>query len=548
MNERNFLKTTMRYLPFSLLFILLLLTTASGQIRSIVREQAEQAARRGIWNEQSWDSLNVLLAPDGSRSPGHRAPLRSTTSADSCRVRGIVYGWHPYWQGTAYNDYDFSLLSDVCYFSCEVDPATGSYLSVHNWKTTSLVDRAKEAGCRVHLCVTLFEDHARFLSNTLSRNRLIDTLIALVRLRQADGVNIDFEALPSSQRSPFASFMIDLADRFHSSIPGSQVSIALPAVDWSNVFDVAAMTPHVDLFIIMGYDYHWRGADYAGPVSPRNSGSLWSPYDVTRSINAWLSQGIPSTRLCLGVPYYGYDWGTVDSTVVAMTTGSGSAVPFATATAKAGIHGRRWEEESSTPYYVYRTDTTWRECWYDDEVSLGMKYDLVLMKQLAGIGIWALGYDAGREELWRALTDHLSDCARTPCEGSFTDMGGPAGNYYNDDDFTWTIAPEGARRVRLAFNSFSIADDTLWIHDGRSRAAPLIGIWTSQNSPGIVLAPSGAMTIRFKSNDRNVSWGWTSRWLCEAESSGVQESPVPGEMHLSGRPGRRVSPDNGSRR
>lgn len=511
----------MRISSPSLILLIFIATTMMlrAQQVSIMQEEWEAKRAMGIEGEQAWDSVNRQR---GSVEGFPNESLASLQSAETCRVQGVVYGWHPYWQGTAYTDYDFSLLSDVCYFSYEVDPATGSYTSIHSWKTTGLVEKAKASGCRVHLCVTLFSGHATFFSNTVSRARLIDSLVALVKLRDADGVNIDFEGVPSSEKERFISFIGELGDRFHSDVPGSQVSIAIPAVDWSNVYDVAAMSTSVDLFIIMGYDYHWRSSTNAGPVSPKNSGSIWSPYDVTRSINRYLERGVKASKLCLGLPYYGYEWGTTDSSIGASTTGSGSAVTYAQAVAKASAYGRKWEAESSTPYIVYRSDTAWKECWYDDDESLGAKYDLVRMKGLAGVGIWALGYDAGRGELWEALRAHLSDCAAASCEGTFTDMGGPGGNYYADDDFVWTIAPSGATRVTLSFYSFSIADDSLWIYDGDGVDAPLIGSWSEQNSPGNVTSSSGSITIRFKSNATLASWGWIANWNCDLQPGGIE--------------------------
>ena len=46
---------------------------------------------------------------------------------------------------------------------------------------------------------------------------------------------------------------------------------------------------------------------------------------------------------------------------------------------------------------------TWRELYYDDAASLGLKYDLVNGRGLRGAGIWALGYDGASRDLWNVL-------------------------------------------------------------------------------------------------------------------------------------------------
>ncbi|MBS1914224.1 MAG: T9SS type A sorting domain-containing protein [Bacteroidetes bacterium] len=483
----------------------------AGAMSSAHHEQMQQFGRRDIGNEAGWDSLNGSLYHSDAMQRGRRCSLGTS----------VVFGWNPYWTGTAYTGYDYSLLSDVCYFSYEVDPSTGGYSNIHSWKTTDLVPFAKAAGTRVHLCATLFANHQQLLGNTANRERLIDSLIALVRLRAADGVNIDFEGVPASQRDPLAGFMVDLGNRFHQELPGSRISIALPAVDWSNAFDVATMAAAVDLFIIMGYDYHWAGSSDAGPVAPKNSGARWTQYDATRSVNYYLAKGLTPAKLCLGVPYYGYEWPTAADTAGSAAQGTGTAVLYSTARAQAALLGRVWEPQSSAPYYAHRADSSWRVCFYDDGESLRMKYDMVKMKRLAGIGIWALGYDGQNPELWDAIRDVFTDCASSPCAGTFSDMGGPAGNYYADESYAFTIAPEGATSVTLAFNSFNVADDRLSIFDGRDTGAALIGRYSGTSSPGIVTGHSGALTLAFVSNGAVQSWGWTSAWACSSGPSAV---------------------------
>lgn len=475
---------------------------------SITQQESERFGQIPVMTEQEWDAVNGYSS----------TPTLFPTQA--CTLRRIVFGWHPYWMGTAYNDYDFSLLSDISYFSYEVDTATGGYRTIHNWLTTDLLPKAQQAGVRVNLCVTLFAGHSAVLGNPTRRKILVDNLVSLVQQRGGNGVNIDFEGMAASQRTNFTAFITELSAAFHAAIPNSQVSIAVPAVDWNNVMDAAALSASADLLIIMGYDYHWSTAPNTGPVSPKNNGAFWNPYDVTRSINNYLAKGVPPEKLCLGIPYYGYDWAAADSTPSAATKATGKAVLFSNAVQNVATHGRRWDLHSSTPYYVYQLDSIWHQCWYDDAESLRKKYELTEMKRLAGVGIWALGYDGNRKDLWELLQENFTTCAVSPCSGEFSDMGGPTGNYYNRERWTHTIAPADAKQVALSFNSFSVADDRLSIYDGRDTAAPLLGRFTGANNPGTIIATSGAMTLAFESNDTGVSWGWRADWECSSQPSG----------------------------
>ena len=478
--------------------------TINGQSIISIHESQNKAFRdvAPFATEQQWDSINQYH------------PQKRTKNVAQCKLKKVVFGWHPYWSGTYYNDYDFSMLTDIAYFSYEVDPTTGNYSTIHSWKTTTLFDLAKAAGTRVSLAVTLFSGHGTFFGNPLSCQTLIDSLISLVKLKDAQGVNIDFEAVPASQRNNLTNFMKDLGTRFHMAIPGSVVSIALPSVDWRNAFDVMNMLPYVDLFIIMGYDYYYGGSAHAGPVSPKNSGALWSPYDVTRSVRNYLQIGVPAGKLCLGVPYYGYDWPTSDNSINASTTGTGTAVLYKNAVATALDQGRFWDRNASVPYYTYTSGTNWRQCWYDDETSLGFKYDMVNMYNIGGIGIWALGYDRTRPELWNLLKEKFSSCGNTNCSGYFTDMGGPEGNYFSGDDYTFTLSQNSVSKISTSFTDFNLTtSDTLFVFQGASVNSPVIGKYSGQENPGTITSDTNAITFRFVSQSQAKS-GWQAFWTC----------------------------------
>ncbi|MES2766583.1 MAG: glycosyl hydrolase family 18 protein [Bacteroidota bacterium] len=332
-----------------------------------------------------------------------------------------VFGWNPYWMDTAYKKFDYSTLSTVGYFSYEVDTATGSYSTVRFWKTTQLIPIAHAAGTKVVLTVTNFgnANNQAVLKSPKKRRTMIDSLVSLVKLRNADGVNIDFEAITDQTlRDSLTIFLKDLSVDFHTKIPGSEVSIALPAVDWSRIFDVLAYEKFLDYALIMGYDYHWSTSPIAGPVAPLKSSSLWGANSVTKSVETYLSKGISPQKLLLAVPYYGFEWPTDGKKIRANTTGPGKSYTYANAEPRAQQFGKLWDDASQTPYYKV---SEFAEGWYDDRASLALKYDLILEKNLGGVGIWALGYDGDKPELNELLKEKFG--SQTNIEDDFKNDG-----------------------------------------------------------------------------------------------------------------------------
>jgi len=437
-----------------------------------------------------------------------------------CTLEKDVYGWHPYWIGSAYNNYDWDNLSTLSYFSYEVNPATGNYNSIHSWRTSNAITTAQANGVRVELCVTNFggTNNTTFLTNPTARQTLIDSLISLVAFRNADGVNIDFEGVPGSQRNNYTTFLQDLSTQLKAARPGATLSMALFAVDWNNVFDIPNLVGYVDQFIIMGYDYYYSGSSDAGPTAPLYSGSIWWAFNLKRTVLYYLNEGVPSNQLLVGLPYFGMEWNTAANTYPSTNTGYISARTFAYAENNyQGTYPRTYDEHSQSVAYIFQSGGLWRQSWVDDEESLGEKMDLVRHHDLGGIGIWALGYDNGRTELWNAIEERFSDCAAPYCSDTLYDTGGPLGNYRNNEDYTFTIQSPAGQSVTATFLSFDLETnfDYLYVYDGPTTAATLLGQFDGNVPPGPFTSTGDALTFRFDSDGATLAAGWELAWECD---------------------------------
>ncbi|MCU0432783.1 MAG: glycosyl hydrolase family 18 protein [Bacteroidia bacterium] len=513
----------MRYFLLSL-FCIALTHTYAQQI-SEMQQQSQQYAALGAHNDFYWDSLRV--AGGGTNSVAVFAPAQTT---QSCTLTRRVFGWHPYWVGSVYNNYQWNLLSDLCYFDYAVSPTTGNNTNASfQWNTSAAVTAAINNNVDVHICATLFGSHSTFLNSTTAKQTFITNIISLLQARGGKGVNIDFEGMASSDRNAFTAFIAQLKTQLTTAIPGSEVSMALYAVDWGNVFDIAALTPNVDAFIIMGYDYYWSGSTTAGPNDPLYNFQTSYNYTLSRSITFYLRQGMPSNKLLLGLPYYGREWETVSSAVPSATTGNFTAsrtYEVVRTNANNYYNTQLWEANSFTPYFTYQLAGNWRQCFINDGNSMRSRFDMVNQRNLGGIGIWALGYDNGYMDYWNAIEDRLSSCAVVPCSDTIWDMGGPTRNYYDGESYTYTIAPAGAYRVQLVFSSFDVETnfDSLFLYDGPTAASPLIGSYTGTNSPGTIISSGSTLTLRLKSDNATTRPGYTAVWTCLADTIVPQTS------------------------
>ena len=326
-------------------------------------------------------------------------------------TRGMLkdyYGYLPYWTDTIYYHYfQMDLLTHIAYFSIEINPVDGGLGPIPNQGNfLNILDYAHTEGVKVHMTFIIFGSASvsSFLNNAAARNSAIAAISDFTANYGIEGANIDFEFVTSSVRDSFNLFISDLASTLWNHPQGrKELYLATMAVpEWYPGYDVVYLSEHSDGLFIMGYDFHWSGSSFAGPVSPCIPSSFWGEYCVAKSIGSYKTLGVSVSKIILGLPYYGYDWTTVSGDSGSATTGSGSGVIYYYAFENANIHGRLWDEHSWTPWYRYYT-TEWHQCWYDDSVSLDIKFGMVNDSLLQGAGCWALGYDRTHDHLWNTI-------------------------------------------------------------------------------------------------------------------------------------------------
>jgi len=506
----------MKIFKLGILLILLINSGYSqqyGNFKSIHQEQLEYYNQLGNSTADFYESSIKHSEKSFTRS--------------GCNLNKVVYGWHPYWVGSVFYNYDWNLLSHFSFFSYEVNPIDGEPITTHGWSTSAAVDSALASGnTKVTLTVTLFSDHATFFSSTTSQQTLISNLINLVQSRGAHGVNIDIEGLPSAYKIDFSYFMVNLANQMHAAIPGSEVSTVLYAVDWSNVFDFSLMEPAVDHYIVMGYAYYYQGSSNTGPCDPLyHFGSNYN-YSLSRSITYYLDKGCPADKLIMGLPYYGYQWPTSSLNVPSSTTGSGTAKTYKQV--KNNVSGfyssanHQYDQDSYTDIYTFN-DNGFQQCFITKENGFRKRLEHIERSGIGGIGIWALGYDDGYNDFWDGINDYLTDCYVDSCNGTIHDFGGPYKDYYDDEDYTWTINPDSATSLDIDFTFFDVElnYDYLYIYDGLDINSPQItgSPFTGMNSPGSFTTSTGAVTFRFYSDGATVNPGFEANYTCSYDQS-----------------------------
>jgi spore germination protein YaaH len=328
------------------------------------------------------------------------APRKSRGFIGTATQTHTILGFHPYWMGTKYLAYDWSTLHTVVFFALEIS-ATGSITNAHSWPWTNLVTHAHNNNARILVAATQFSssDLAVLLGSATNRAAAVASIVNAMVAGNADGVCLDFEAIPGSRKQQYVDFASELRTAMTITYPQSQLIITTPAVDWNNAYDFDELAAQSDYLLLMAYDYHWTGSTTSGPVAPLAG---WGTYNVDWSIQDHLTWGAPAAKLLLGVPYYGYRWDTSTDLPAASTTPPGTALTYGTVQPMISAQEEIWDAVSQTPW-LRTQNPGWQQIWFDDAQSLLAKYQAVQSEGLAGVGIWALGYDDPYTELWNML-------------------------------------------------------------------------------------------------------------------------------------------------
>ena len=237
-----------------------------------------------------------------------------------------------------------------------------------------------------------------FFRNQRAQDLFIARLIAYSKIYDLDGINVDFEGLNEADRDAFTRFMAKLSQALRQEGLVVSVDVFIPAnTKSSRSHDRAALARYVDYVMLMAYDEHWRTA--------KTSGSVASMPWVTKAVERSLAEGVPASKLVLGVPFYMRRWEETPA-------GDGVRVKSYTLTMaeaenlsqKTGA-AMKWLEAAGQHYFSYSAGGKTNKVWVENADSIGRKLDLVLKHKLAGMAGWRRGHE--KPELWTKIGQML---------------------------------------------------------------------------------------------------------------------------------------------
>lgn len=260
--------------------------------------------------------------------------------------------------------------------------ADGSLVSIDD---VQLIDMAESQNVGPIMAVTNMDESGfdselvhTILNDQEIQNILIDNILEIVALKNYYGVNIDFEYINPSDKELYNEFIRKISNILHDNNYILVTSLApktskdQPGILYE-AHDYAVHGEQADFIILMTYEW---GYSYGPPmaVAPLNQVERVLRYAVTE---------IPSEKILMGIPNYGYDWNLpYEKGTRATSLGNEEAINLAI-TKNAPIE---FDETAMTPYFYYNNNSN--VVWFEDARSIAAKLSLVTKYDLGGVSYW----------------------------------------------------------------------------------------------------------------------------------------------------------------
>ena len=237
------------------------------------------------------------------------------------------------------------------------------------------------------------------LSSSELQETTITNILAVMKEKGYQGLNIDFENVYPADREHYNQFLQLAVDRLHPL--GYSVSSALAPKTSSEqkgllyeAHDYEAHGRIVDFVVLMTYEWGYRKGP-AQAISPINQIKKVLDYAVTV---------IPRDKILFGFQIYARDW------LLPFVQGSEAETFSAQEAVRRAIQNQvaiQYDTKAQAPFFRYADEQgRTHEVWFEDARSAQAKFNMVKDYKLRGISYWVLGYPFPQN--WLLLEDNFT--------------------------------------------------------------------------------------------------------------------------------------------
>lgn len=285
--------------------------------------------------------------------------------------------------------------------------------------------------------------------------------------------------------------------------------------------DLIGMIKYLDWINVMTYDFHggWESkTGHNAPLYKNNDETvediapsfIKSKYNCDAAIQSYLSIGVPSRKILLGLPLYGRGWqGVTNQSRNGFSQSASSQLP--TGTWENGVFDydhlkksflptskRYWDDKSKVPFLYNSSTGIWIS--YDDLQSIHMKNNYIKQNKLGGAFFWELSSDR-QVELIGATFNALF-------KGSLPSITLPTITTIYNEILPWKVNTQYNKGQQVIYRGKIYSSIRKHLSNNKQKPDRSKSLWKSRNSP---ITTTKKTTISLTNNDASEWRGCRAR-------------------------------------
>lgn len=276
------------------------------------------------------------------------------------------------------------------------------------------VNYAHQRGLEVWALLDNFDqnvDDMELLSHTSSRENLENQLVNAALQNGIDGINVDFEQIPTDVGEHYIQFIRELSVKCRTNNLVLSVDNYVPK-GYNTHYHREEQGIMADYVIIMGYDEHFAGSYEAGSVAS---------YDYVKEGIEETLRDVPAAKVINAVPFYTRLWNETPKTEEELAEEQGTEAanyPMNVTSEALGMEEAAqrvsevgatatWDDTVKQNYAEWTGDdgSTYK-IWLEDASSLEVKLGLMKDNKLAGTAAWKLGFETS--DIWDLIQRYVN--------------------------------------------------------------------------------------------------------------------------------------------
>lgn len=324
------------------------------------------------------------------------APITVTTVADYAQP--VILAWH-----NVTNENSAQYLKENEKFLPYINTISPTWFAladnegtVESIASSSYVETCHAKGLKVWGLVSNLTYPEVSLGEILpypeKRDYVTEQLLNYAAQYNLDGINIDFESVPSDVGPSYIQFIREFSLKAHAKNLVVSVDNYVPK-EYSMHYNRKEQGIFADYVIIMGYDEHTAASEEAGSVASLDF--------VMEGIEKTLEE-VPKEKIVNALPFYVRYWivddneNILDMQTLTMTKG------LETVTAAGAVP--EWNEASGQNYAEWKTPEGTNKIWLEDIKSIQAKLDVMKAHDIGGAAVWQLAF--GTEEAFQIIDEY----------------------------------------------------------------------------------------------------------------------------------------------